>query len=261
MTYTAIGKILIPIYIPFSNNVELSLKWFIRSLLVDFDIEKIDILSTSRRFTEISIIGKDAKTAISFLTRYFGGEISWKDVEFDSEIPGRVLRVEDEKILVDIGLKEDDYFKVAVNNKEIVKKIYHIEKKVSSDIIKSMGIDRYFPFSIIIRQDSTINHEKREIEGSIGRSTIRFVSKWLKSRFDRLVIYGATRSAVLKAIKSTGHLRDIVNIERVGFLENAVVCKWGTSAVGLIPEIGEYLPKAKFIAVKPRFLKKQLRNL
>jgi len=228
---------------------------------VDFNIEKIDILGTSRRFTEISIIGEDAKSAISFLKKYFGGENSWEDIEFDFEIPGRVLRIENDKILVDIGLKEDDYFKVVVDSKEIVRRIYRIKKAVSSDVVKSMGIDRFFPFSVVISQDSHIDHEKREIVGKIGRSTIRFLSRWLKSRFDRLVIYGATRSSVLKAIKSTGHLRDIVGIERVGFLENAIVCKWGTSAVGLIPEIGEFLPKAKFIAVKPRFLKKQLRNL
>jgi len=85
--------------------------------------------------------------------------------------------------------------------------------------------------------------------------------KWIAKRLDKLLVYGATRSQIEKAVRISGHTRDVINVERLGFLENAITCKWGTSARGLIPELGPHLPRASFSVFYPRLIRKKVREL
>ncbi|MFB6177500.1 MAG: DUF2110 family protein, partial [Halobaculum sp.] len=39
-----------------------------------------------------------------------------------------------------------------------------------------------------------------------------------------------------------GHARDILTVERLGLLEQSVVCKGGTDPPGLLSAVGQYLP-------------------
>jgi len=58
----------------------------------------------------------------------------------------------------------------------------------------------------------------------------------------RVTVNSATRSEVRATVNRAGHARDIVTVERLGLLEQSVVCKDGTDPPGLIASIGEYLP-------------------
>ncbi len=259
MKKASIVSLLLPIYVPLDHSIINAIRWFLRSLLINFNIEEISVIKASKRFTDLQITGSDAKTAVNFLREIFGGPIKWEDIPFGEELNGRVIRVEDGKVLVDIGLVEPDYMKVAVPLEEIIKKVFSKEIRVDEGIAERIGIHRYLPFRVLIREDGPIDYKKREILGEVGISTQKLLKKWFSERYDRLLVFGATRSGVLKAIEKSGHSRDVVNVERLGFLEHSIVCKWGTSSVGLIPEIGEYLRNAKFIAIKPRYFKKLLK--
>jgi hypothetical protein len=54
------------------------------------------------------------------------------------------------------------------------------------------------------------------------------------------------------ALKKARVNRDAVNIEPLGFFENAVACKLGTDAVGLIPKIGKILRNSTFSVFSPK---------
>jgi hypothetical protein len=53
-------------------------------------------------------------------------------------------------------------------------------------------------------------------------------------------------SAILCAVRATGnrpvHAQDIVTVERLGLLEQSVVCTEDTDPPGLLAAIGSYLP-------------------
>jgi len=251
-------KLLLPIYIEVNEAVLHSLRWFLKSILVNIDIDEISVIQTSRRFTDIQLIGKDAQMAANFLRRIFGGPKKWEDIIFNEEIPGRVIEIDERNLYVDIGLVEPDYLKVKISFTDIIKKVFRTSKTINKELFMQIGVRRYLPFYVVISDDSKINKEKRTIDGRIGKLAVKMLKKWFYTRFDKLVVYGATRSSIEKALEISGHKRDVLNIERVGFLEHVIVCKWGTSSVGLIPEIGEYLPSAKFVAIRPRYFKKQL---
>jgi hypothetical protein len=58
----------------------------------------------------------------------------------------------------------------------------------------------------------------------------------------RLNVNSATRGEVRATINRAGHARDIVTVERVGLLEQSVICREETDPPGLLAAIGSYLP-------------------
>jgi hypothetical protein len=65
-----------------------------------------------------------------------------------------------------------------------------------------------------------------------------------------LNVNSATRSEVRATVNRAGHANDIVTVERLGLLEQSVVCKDGTDPPGLLASVGEYLP-AELLCVVP----------
>jgi hypothetical protein len=57
----------------------------------------------------------------------------------------------------------------------------------------------------------------------------------------RLNVNSATRGEVRATVNRAGHARDIVTVERLGLLEQSVVCREGTDPPGLLAAVGEYL--------------------
>jgi hypothetical protein len=66
----------------------------------------------------------------------------------------------------------------------------------------------------------------------------------------RVNVNSATRSEVRATVNRAGHAADIVTVERLGLLEQSVVCREGTDPPGLLASIGEYLP-AELLCVVP----------
>ncbi|MFB6218037.1 MAG: DUF2110 family protein [Halobacteriaceae archaeon] len=66
----------------------------------------------------------------------------------------------------------------------------------------------------------------------------------------RVNVNSATRSEVRATVNRAGHAGDIVTVERLGLLEQSVVCAEGTDPPGLLADIGPYL-EAELLCVVP----------
>jgi hypothetical protein len=66
----------------------------------------------------------------------------------------------------------------------------------------------------------------------------------------RVNVNSATRSEVRATVNRAGHADDIVTVERLGLLEQSVVCAEGTDPPGLLAAIGPYL-RAELRCVVP----------
>lgn len=64
----------------------------------------------------------------------------------------------------------------------------------------------------------------------------------------RVNVNSATRSEVRATVNRAGHANDIITVERLGVLEQSILCRPDTDPPGLIASIGEYLP-AELLAV------------
>lgn len=58
----------------------------------------------------------------------------------------------------------------------------------------------------------------------------------------RVNVNSATRGEVRATVNRAGHANDIVTVERLGLLEQSIICADGTDPPGLLASIGEYLP-------------------
>ena len=96
----------------------------------------------------------------------------------------------------------------------------------------------------------------RERFGLVQHVPLRFVfaspARLATSEHDRLYgwtrgpgrvnVNSATKSEVRATVNRAGHADDIVGIDRLGLLEQSIVCADGTDPPGLLASIGEYLP-------------------
>lgn len=58
----------------------------------------------------------------------------------------------------------------------------------------------------------------------------------------RVNVNSATRGEVRATVNRAGHAQDIVTVERLGLLEQSIVCTEDTDPPGLLAAIGDYLP-------------------
>ncbi|WP_224336444.1 DUF2110 family protein [Haloprofundus halobius] len=58
----------------------------------------------------------------------------------------------------------------------------------------------------------------------------------------RVNVNSATRGEVRATVNRAGHANDIVTVERLGLLEQSIICAEGTDPPGLLASIGSYLP-------------------
>lgn len=58
----------------------------------------------------------------------------------------------------------------------------------------------------------------------------------------RLNVNSATRGEVRATLNRAGHAQDVVTIERLGLLEQSVICTDDTDPPGLLSSVGSYLP-------------------
>jgi hypothetical protein len=65
---------------------------------------------------------------------------------------------------------------------------------------------------------------------------------WTRGDNGRLNVNSATRGEVRATLNRAGHARDVVTVERLGLLEQSVICAEGTDPPGLLASVGEYLP-------------------
>ena len=77
---------------------------------------------------------------------------------------------------------------------------------------------------------------------------------WIESLLDRLIVIGATRDEIQRALDYTGLKRDVIDVESLGIFEHALTCKLGTDAVGIVSIAGRRLRNAKFTVFNSRKL-------
>ena len=66
----------------------------------------------------------------------------------------------------------------------------------------------------------------------------------------RVNVNSATRGEVRATVNRAGHAGDIVTVERLGLLEQSIICAESTDPPGLLSAIGQYLP-AELLCVAP----------
>ncbi|MFX1337512.1 MAG: DUF2110 family protein [Promethearchaeota archaeon] len=121
------------------------------------------------------------------------------------------------------------------------------KKKSVREIIKAYDFIDHFPVEVKITEIDAENHQ---IQGRLSDASVGLYQKIVSENLEGIFVSGATKNQFKKALIKRGHLRDIISVERHGFLENIVILKEGTDAPGIIAHIGKYLKNCKLSAIR-----------
>lgn len=174
---------------------------------------------TLTSWISVTVAGSEEKVAADLLVRQYG--------ELRDARPGETVRawlagINDNGIALDTGCK-----RVSVP----CVRLEPFGRGTVEQIASRFGLIRCLPLQIRLVGESDAEFTKNQID---------VLWRWKKGT-DRINVNNATRAQIHVALKRSRHARDVYAIERLGILEHSIVCKKGTDAPGLIPQIGPYL--------------------
>jgi len=74
--------------------------------------------------------------------------------------------------------------------------------------------------------------------------------EWSRGNNGRINANSVTRSEARATVNRAGHAQDIVTVERIGLLEQSIICNPDTDPPGLLADIGQYMP-SELLAIVP----------
>jgi hypothetical protein len=174
-------------------------------------------------FVSVTVTGDDATAARNLLGEEWG-EVTPHLTEGETYV-GTLDEWDEDGFVLDVG--------------------FHNHVRVSTDglglgtgsptqIRDRFGIVQHTPLAFVYDEDGS----------SLADETRDRLYGWTREegRSGRVNVNSATRGEVRATVNRAGHAEDIVTVERLGLLEQSIVCPEGTDPPGLLASIGTYLP-------------------
>ncbi len=228
-----------------------ALDYILSRELENLDVEIVNIEFTKENYAEITLDGKDEIMAKNFISSNHGTHRSVATVDVGDQIFGRFKDVGEVKFgsFVDAGLE------TSTQRIDALYPLFAMREQLADgnkvplmNILRAFGIVENLPLFFEIT--------KREILGGkiwveLTEQSLDWIFDPVERELEALILCGTTRRMIKQALIRTNHTEDIEVIERIGLLEYRLVCKQGTRADGLIPELGPYLGRTKIGAQVP----------
>ena len=241
-----------------SNIKDISIRYlkYLKEITQSFSDTKIHIKKLRKfdnRF-EILISGSEEVFILNLLKKKIGAIHEFEDVKTNDVLKGVLLDVGKVGfgIFVDCAILNPKV-DVLLNLHDLRTQLCNGKNVSLKEIIKAYDFINRFPLYVKV---VTVNKEKQQIQGILDQKTLDFYKKLTSENLEAVFVSGETKGQFKKALVKTGHFRDIVSIERFGFLENIVILRESTTAPGIIADIGRFLKNCKLNAIRPERIKK-----
>ncbi len=177
---------------------------------------------------------------------------SLKELKKFSSLKGKIIfsNKRDNHIFIDLGINFPNTLDAVISEKHLQGQLADGLEIPLKKLSKLFCLYDNIPIRIKICDDAL--QKSNTLDAQLSEVQISLFFEWIRSRLDRLIIIGSFFSNVKRAVKSSRHSRDIIRIESLGTLEQVVLCKLGTDAVGLIPKLGRYLKPAVLVPFSPK---------
>lgn len=190
----------------------------------DLDVD-FDVGLRHDEFPSVTVEGEDAPVARNVLREEWGEIVP--QLETGETYVGTFDAWSDEEIVLDAGRD------VRVPADEL-----ELGPGTPVQIRERFGLIQHLPLRFVHGDPPRLADEERDR-----------LYEWTRGP-GRVNVNSATRAEVRATVNRAGHAHDIVTVERLGLLEQSIVCREGTDPPGLLANIGEYLP-AELRAVVP----------
>jgi len=206
---------------------------------IDIELRSVDL--SGRGWVEISFSGRDEVVCLSYLEKTFGVAVdSIDNLNVGDHLRGKIIDSGSVGygIYVDIGIDQPERIDALVPLHALRTQLVNRRKVPLREIIHAFCFFDNIPLQIVIAE---IDRERSIIGARLSDVQIAKIRDWQSLALERLMVVGATSSQVMNSLARSGHRRDVLKVEELGLLENSVICKLGTHAKGLIPELGVFL--------------------
>ncbi len=175
-------------------------------------------------FPSVTIEGEDAVVARNVLRETWGEIVP--DLEPGGTYVGTLTSWDEDGFVLDAGTGDG----VRVPTDEL-----GLGPGNPVQIRERFGLVQHLPLTFVYRGDD-------------GESASRLADEERDRLFEwtrgdgRLNVNSATRAEVRSTLNRAGHAQDYVTVERLGLLEQSVICTEDTDPPGLLSSVGSYLP-------------------
>ncbi len=206
---------------------------------------------------EIEIEGPEETFLYNALSKEIGTIYAFKDLKVGTVYKGNLIDVGKVGfgLFVDCGIFNPEA-DVLVSLRSLRTQLCRNKKKSLKEISRAYDFIDYFPVTVKITKLDLKNYQ---IFGEFADQTVIFFNNLVKDGLEGIFVSGATKSQFKKVIEKSGHARDVVSIQRYGFLENIVLFKKGTDAPGIISHVGKSLRNCKLSALRPERIRLMLK--
>ena len=209
--------------------------------------------TTDRGWIQLEVSGEDETAALSLLDREIGlAPVSLDKLKKFSVMQGKVVfsGKSEKELYVDFGVFSPKVLDAVVSGKRLCAQLADGKDVSLQELVELFCLYDNMPLEVKIAEG--VEEANKIVEAGLSEAQFSLFSRWVGCRFDRLIILGSLFSDVERAVKFSRHSRDIIKIESLGVLEQVVLCKLGTDAVGLIPKLGRYLKSAVLVPFSPK---------
>jgi hypothetical protein len=168
-------------------------------------------------FVSVTVTGEDAVAARNALREEWG-EIGTGFTEGETYV-GTLESWDEDGFVLDAGER------VRIPASEL-----GLGQGSPAQIRDRFGLVQHLPLRFVAGEPARLADEERDR-----------LFEWTRGA-GRLNVNSATRGEVRATMNRAGHARDVVTVERLGLLEQSVICAEGTDPPGLLASVGEYLP-------------------
>jgi hypothetical protein len=197
--------------------------------LVDNDVGELDVtIDIELRkdgFPEVTLTGPDGTAATNLLREEWG--VIPESLEAGETYVGTLDSWDEDALVLDAGRPiriPSDRLGLGPGDPESIRTRF--------------GLVQHMPMSFVYDEPPRLADSQRDE-----------LYDWQRGN-GRVNVNSATRAEVRATVNRAGHARDIVTVERLGLLEQSIVCPEDTDPPGLLAGIGEYLP-AELLCVVP----------
>ena len=200
------------------DRAQTSLAGTIDSLLADLEVTTtVDVRADD--FPSVAVEGPDATAAENVLAAEFGTLPA--TLKTGETYTGTLVAWDDTGLTLDVGEGRQVQIPTAGLG---------LGPGTSTQLRTRFGLVQHLPMQFVYGDPPELADAERDR-----------LYEWRRGP-GRVNVNSATRSEVRATINRAGHAHDIVTVERLGVLEQSVICREGTDPPGLIAAIGEYLP-------------------
>lgn len=218
----------------------------------DLDVEVKVLSNAVNKWIQVSLSGEDEGIAASYVSKKIGlCPTNINSIQKDSVLKGYIQRVDAKKqgLIIDVGVFEPKPIAAFVPLASLQVQLFDDRKIALEKISQLYGLCEDVPISIKV-----VNNAGKEadlLQAELSTEQIERFSGWKQSLLERLIVLSLSEPDAERVLERTRLNRDVIGIESLGIFEQALTCKLGTNAAGVIAKIGKYLKKSQFITFNP----------